>query len=153
MKKKTSQTLEDYVKSLLKLSEFDEEFFVPMGTLARYLKLTPGTITTMVKRFVEDGWVEYQIRKGCRLSEKGLKLALKQQYKHRVIEYFLTNKLLMDHNDVHHEAEELEHALSDKVLAYLDEFLEFPEKGLREQPIFRSVEEYRSYAKKKDNEK
>ncbi len=145
MKKKTSQTVEDYLKSLLKLSAFDEKLFVPMGTLARYLNLTPGTITTMVKRFVEDGWVEYLPRKGCRLTEKGLCLALQQQRKHRLIELFLTNKLMMEIDDVHHEAEVLEHALSDKVLAYMDAFLGFPKKDPHGQPIFRSVEEYRSY--------
>ncbi|MDY0288996.1 MAG: metal-dependent transcriptional regulator [Sphaerochaeta sp.] len=145
MKKKTSQTVEDYLKSLLKLSDFDEELFVPMGTLARYLNLTPGTITTMVKRFVEDGWIEYQSRKGCRLTERGLGLALQQQRKHRLIELFLTDRLMMDIEDVHHEAEVLEHALSDKVLAYMDKFLDFPKEDPHGQPIFRSVEEYRAH--------
>ena len=145
MKNKPTQTVEDYLKSLLRLSDFDEELFVPMGTLARYLNLTAGTITTMVKRFVEDGWIEYQSRKGCRLTEKGLTLALQQQRKHRLIEHFLTNTLMMDIDDVHHEAEVLEHALSDKVLAYMDEFLGYPEKDPHGQPIFRSVGEYRSY--------
>lgn len=147
MGKKTTQTVEDYLKNLLILSDFHEEYFVPMGTLAKHLNLTAGTITTMVKRFVEDGWIEYQPRKGCRLTEKGLCLALQQQRKHRLIEFFLTNRLMMDTKDVHHEAEVLEHALSDKVLAYLDEFLGFPERDPHGQPIFRSVEEYRSYAK------
>jgi len=148
MMKKISQTVEDYLKSLLRLSDFQEEFYVAMGTLARYLDLTPGTITTMVKRFVEDGWMEYQPRKGCRLTEKGLALALQQQRKHRLIECLLTDKLMMDTKDVHHEAEEMEHALSDKVLAYLDEFLGFPEKDPHGQPIFRSVEGYRLHRKK-----
>ena len=143
MGKKTTQTVEDYLKSLLKLSDFHEEYFVPMGALANYLNLTAGTITTMVKRFVEDGWIEYQPRKGCRLTEEGLCLALQQQRKHRLIEYFLTNKLMMDIEDVHHEAEVLEHALSDTVLAYMDEFLGFPKTDPHGQPIFRSVEEYR----------
>ena len=145
MKKKASQTVEDYLKSILKLSDFHEEFFVPMGTLANHLNLTAGTITTMVKRFVEDGWIEYQPRKGCRLTVEGLCLALQQQRKHRLIEYFLTNRLKMDIKDVHLEAEVLEHALSDKVLAYMDEFLGFPNKDPHGQPIFRSVDEYRSY--------
>jgi len=145
MTKKTSQTVEDYLKSLLRLSDFHEEYFVPMGVLANHLNLTAGTITTMVKRFVEDGWIEYQPRKGCRLTEKGLCLALQQQRKHRLIEYFLTNRLMMDINDVHHEAEVLEHTLSDKVLAYMDEFLGSPNKDPHGQPIFRSVEEYRAY--------
>lgn len=148
MKKKTTQTVEDYLKSLLKLSDFDEELFVPMGTLARHLNLTPGTITTMVKRFVEDGWIEYQSRKGCRLTEKGLGLALLLQRKHRLIECFLSSSLMMDSDDVHREAEVLEHALSDKVLAYVDEYLGFPKEDPHGQPIFRSVEEYRSYRQK-----
>lgn len=146
MKKKTSQTVEDYLKSLLKLSDFHEEYFVPMGVLAKYLNLTPGTITTMVKRFVEDGWIEYQPRKGCRLTEEGLCLAIQQQRKHRVIEYFLNKSLMMDIKDVHHEAEILEHALSDAVLAYMDEFLGFPKKDPHGQPIFRSLDEYRAHA-------
>lgn len=145
MKKKVSQTVEDYLKSLLRLSDFHEEYFVPMGILAKHLGLTAGTITTMVKRFVEDGWIEYQPRKGCRLTEEGLSLALQQQRKHRLIEYFLTKSLMMDIEDVHREAEVLEHALSDKVLAYMDEFLGFPKKDPHGQPIFRSVKEYRSY--------
>ena len=148
MGKKATQTVEDYLKNLLRLSDFNEEYFVPMGTLAKHLNLTAGTITTMVKRFVEDGWMEYQSRKGCRLTEKGLCLALQQQRKHRLIEYFLTNRLTMHIEDVHSEAEVLEHAVSDKVLAYMDEFLGFPKHDPHGQPIFRSIEEYRSYIKR-----
>ncbi len=145
MNPKASKTVEDYLKNLLRLSDYQEEYFVPMGTLAKHLNLTAGTITTMVKRFVVDGWIDYQPRKGCRLTEKGLGLALQQQRKHRLIEHFLANCLMMDVNDVHHEAEVLEHALSDKALDYLDEFLGFPRKDPHGQPIFRSVEEYRAY--------
>ena len=148
MEKRITQTAEDYLKSLLKLSNFHEEYYVPMGTLAKHLDLTAGTITTMVKRFVEDGLMEYQPRKGCRLTENGLVLALQQQRKHRLIEFFLTKKLIMDIEDVHNEAEVLEHAVSDTVLAYMDEFLGFPKKDPHGQPIFRSLDEYRAYIKR-----
>lgn len=150
MKKKPSQTVEDYLKHLLKLTSFHEKQFVPMGTLAKQLNLTAGTITTMVKRFVQDGWLEYQPRKGCRLTEEGLSLALAQQRKHRLIELFLNATLMMDIEDVHHEAEVLEHALSEKVVAYLDKFMGFPEEDPHGEPIFRSVEEYRTYSPKED---
>lgn len=140
-----SKTLQDYLKIILIEAQFNPKGYVSMGKLAEKMGLTAGTVTTMIKRFSKDGWIEYKPRVGCCLSEKGSVEAVKLLYKHRVLEYFLENTLKMNWQDVHKEAEHLEHELSDKVLQYLDKFLDYPKEDPHNQPIFRNIGEFKNY--------
>jgi DtxR family Mn-dependent transcriptional regulator len=90
------------------------------------LDVTPGTATTMVKRIGSDGLLDYEPRKGCRLTRRGLVYATKILRKHRIIETFLVEVLQMDWADVHDEAERLEHAVSDALLDLLEKRLDGP---------------------------
>ncbi|MGH4036778.1 MAG: metal-dependent transcriptional regulator [Sphaerochaeta sp.] len=140
-----SKTLQDYLKIILIEAQFNPKGYVSMGKLAHKMKLTAGTVTTMIKRFAEEGWIEYKPRVGCCLSDTGKKEAIKLLYKHRLLEYFLETTLQMNWQEVHKEAEQLEHELSDKVLKYLDKFLGYPKEDPHHQPIFRTIEEFTSY--------
>ncbi len=140
-----SKTLQDYLKIILIEAQFNPKGYVSMGRLAQKMELTAGTVTTMIKRFAKDGWIEYKPRVGCCLSEKGKIEAINLLYKHRVLEYFLETTLKMNWQEVHQEAEQLEHELSDKVLQYLDKFLDYPKEDPHHQPIFRTIEEFKNY--------
>ncbi|WP_020611197.1 metal-dependent transcriptional regulator [Sediminispirochaeta bajacaliforniensis] len=141
-----SKTVEDYLKIILEESGDNSSEIVHLGLLAQRMKVTPGTVTTMIKRIATEGLVEYIPRKGCRLTEKGTYQALTLLRKHRLVEALLVTVLKMDWSDVHEEAESLEHELSDKVVEYIDRLLGYPEKDPHGQPIFRDVESYRAYS-------
>ncbi len=127
-------TVENYLKHILLLSEKGDEL-VAMGVLAESLAVVPGTATTMVKSLAADGLVEHRPRHGVRLTAEGRRVALNVLRKHRLIETFLVNVLKMGWADVHAEAEQLEHAISDTVLDRLDALLGHPSTDPHGDPI------------------
>src|SRR3954447_13889232 len=106
-----------------------------MGEIAAGMKVTPGTATSMVKALAESGLVDYEPRGGARLSSRGEKLALHVLRRHRLVELFLVEVLGLDWSEVDEEAEELEHAISDKVLERIDELLHHPQVDPHGDPI------------------
>jgi DtxR family transcriptional regulator, Mn-dependent transcriptional regulator len=129
-----TSTVENYLKAILIHSE-GETAVVAMGVLPGALGVTAGTVTTMVKSMVAQGYLDHLPREGVRLTPAGRRLALAVQRKHRLVETFLVQALRMDWKEVHEEAEALEHAISDRVLARLDEFLGRPEADPHGDPI------------------
>lgn len=133
MSAQATPTVEDYVKAIYLAAEGPD--LVPMGQVARALAVTPGTATVMVKGLAERGLAEYEPRQGVRLRAEGERLALSVIRRHRLIELFLVQTLGMDWNEIHAEAELLEHAVSDRVLEALDAFLGFPTVDPHGDPI------------------
>jgi DtxR family Mn-dependent transcriptional regulator len=129
-----SSTVEDYLKSLYTQQRGGNEL-VAMGALAGAMNVAPGTATAMVKTLAEAGLVDYEPRGGVRLSSKGEKLALHVLRRHRLVELFLVEVLGLDWSEVDQEAEELEHAISDKVLTKIDELLNHPQVDPHGDPI------------------
>jgi DtxR family Mn-dependent transcriptional regulator len=129
-----SSTVENYLKHILLLSE-GAGGLVSMGALATALEVVPGTVTTMVKALADSGLVTHQPRQGVRLTTEGRHLALNVLRKHRLVETFLVNVLKMGWADVHAEAEQLEHAISDDVLNRLDALLGHPTTDPHGDPI------------------
>ena len=68
-----SATVENYLKSILKLSMECERGEVPMGMIATSLGVTPGTATSMMKNLQKEKWLSYKSRKGVRLTPSGKK--------------------------------------------------------------------------------
>src|SRR5215213_4178607 len=133
-----SVTVENYLKTLYTEQQHaraDGDDLVPMGTVAAAMNVTPGTATSMIKALDESGLVEYEPRGGVRLNAKGEKLALHVLRRHRLVELFLVEVLGLDWSEVDQEAEELEHAISDKVLAKIDALLNFPKVDPHGDPI------------------
>lgn len=129
-------TVENYVKRLyVEQQRIGEHALVPMGRLAELMAVVPGTATSMVKTLAEARLVDYEPRTGVRLTEPGRALALRVLRRHRIIEAFLVDMLGMDWAEVHDEAEELEHVVSDKVLERLDEVLGRPSVDPHGDPI------------------
>jgi len=106
-----------------------------MGKLAAAMGVVPGTATTMVKALADSGLVSYEPRGGTKLTRGGEQLALHVLRRHRLVELFLVRTLGLDWSEVHAEAEELEHAISDKVLERIDALLERPSVDPHGDPI------------------
>ncbi len=130
-----SSTVEDYLKQLYLEQQNAPDALVPMGKLAAAMRVVPGTATSMVKALADSGLVIYEPRTGARLTRGGQQLALHVLRRHRLVELFLVKVLGLDWSEVHEEAEELEHAISDKVLERIDAFLERPSVDPHGDPI------------------
>ncbi len=130
-----SSTVENYVKQMYLLEQELQPDLVPMGRMAASLGITPGTATTMVKALAESGLADYEPRSGVRLTEGGRRLALHVLRRHRLVEAFLVKTLGLDWSEVHEEAEQLEHVISDKVLERIDVYLNRPRRDPHGDPI------------------
>lgn len=129
-----TSTVENYLKAIHHLSTGVEET-VPVGRIAAELQVTPGTVTTMMKHLRGRGLVSYTPRRGVRLTEAGDGAALQVLRRHRLVELFLVEVMELDWGDVHHEAEVLEHVISDRLLARIDEMLGHPTADPHGAPI------------------
>jgi DtxR family Mn-dependent transcriptional regulator len=130
-----SSTVEDYLKQIYLEQQEAPAELVPMGRLAGSMKVAPGTVTSMVKALADSGLVVYEPRGGAKLTKGGEQLALHVLRRHRLVELFLVKVLKLDWAEVHEEAEELEHVISDKVLARIDELLGHPSVDPHGDPI------------------
>jgi DtxR family Mn-dependent transcriptional regulator len=99
------------------------------------MRVAPGTATAMMKALAEAGLVHYEPRGGASLTPTGRRLALHVLRRHRLIELFLVQVLGLDWSEVHDEAEELEHAISEKVLSRIDAILGHPSVDPHGDPI------------------
>ena len=132
-----SSTVENYLKAIY-LGEghlADGQRLLPMGQLASALGVAPGTATTMVKALAESGLVEYEPYNGVRLSAAGEKLAALVLRRHRLIELFLVRVMGLGWDEVHDEAEQLEHHVSDRLIERIDEMLGRPDVDPHGDPI------------------
>src|SRR5687768_13181266 len=115
-----SPTVENYLKHLFAMQQASGRELLPMGRLASAVNVAPGTVTSMVKTLADSGLVRYEPRGGVRLTASGEREALNVVRRHRLVELFLVQVLGLDWSEVHEEAEELEHAISEKVLEKID---------------------------------
>ena len=130
-----SITVENYVKQIYLEQQRTLDHLVSMGRLAEAMRVTPGTATSMIKALADSGLVKYVRRSGVRLSKGGEQLALHVLRRHRLLELFLVQVVGLDWSEVHSEAEELEHAVSDKLLARMDALLGHPSADPHGDPI------------------
>jgi DtxR family Mn-dependent transcriptional regulator len=132
-----SSTVENYLKAIyLGLSELPPtERLLPMGQLSSALGVVPGTATTMVKTLAESGLVEYEPYSGVTLTPAGRRLAVLVLRRHRLIELFLVKVMGCSWDEVHDEAEQLEHVVTDRLIDRMDEMLGRPEVDPHGDPI------------------
>ncbi len=142
-----SSTVENYLKRIY-LEEQAEPgaAVVSMKNLAGAMGVTPGTATSMAKSLADSRFVAYEPYGGVKLTARGRTLALRILRRHRLIECFLVEALGLDWSEVHDEAERLEHAISDKLLDRIDEFLGFPSVDPHGDPIPTSSGDVRQVA-------
>jgi DtxR family Mn-dependent transcriptional regulator len=132
-----SSTVENYLKAIyLGVNALSRpQRLLPMGQLATALGVTPGTATTMVKTLAESGLVEYEPYAGVALTDAGQKLAALVVRRHRVVELFLVQVMGYRWDEVHDEAEQLEHVVSERLIDRMDEMLGRPGVDPHGDPI------------------
>lgn len=132
-----SSTVENYLKAIY-VAETQLEAsqkLVPMGQLATALGIAPGTATTMVKALAESGLAAYEPYNGVRLTAAGQRLAARVLRRHRLIELFLVKVIGMNWDEVHDDAEQMEHVVSDRLIERIDDMLGHPETDPHGDPI------------------
>ncbi|PCF87792.1 metal-dependent transcriptional regulator [Staphylococcus intermedius] len=115
---------EDYLKAILSHDGIDT--YVSNKTLSRFLNIKPPSVSEMVGRLEKEGYVITKPYKGVKLSELGLTYTLDVIKRHRLIELFLIEVLNYTWEEVHVEAEVLEHRVSKLFVERLDELLKYP---------------------------
>lgn len=128
-----SPSVEDYLKTIYHLSEGGDS--ATTTGIAERLDLTPAAVTGMVKKLAESGHLEHEPYHGVRLTAAGRHAALAVVRRHRLIETYLITKLGYDWASVHEEAEHLEHAASDDLIARMAEALGDPRYDPHGSPI------------------
>jgi DtxR family Mn-dependent transcriptional regulator len=133
-----TSTVENYLKNLYLEQHAAAGEMVSMGRIATAMNVVPGTATSMVKALADSGLVQYEPRSGVRLTHSGEQLALHVLRRQRLLEVFLVKILGLDWSVVHDEADQLEHAVSDRVLDRMDALLGHPKVDPHGDPIPRA---------------
>jgi len=120
-----SPSKEDYIKTIYSLNGAYEK--VGNKHIANKLGVSAASVTEMNSRLVKENFVSHYPYKGVQLTDKGIRTANQLIRKHRIWEVFLHDKLDFKWEEVHSEADRLEHASSDKVIERLNELLESPQ--------------------------
>ncbi|HEY1022733.1 MAG TPA: metal-dependent transcriptional regulator [Flavisolibacter sp.] len=124
---------ENYIKTIYHLQE--ESGTVSTNALAEKLSTKAASVTDMMKKLSAKKLLNYKPYYGFTLSAEGRKAALFIIRRHRLWEFFLSQKLGFEWEEVHSIAEELEHVSSKKLIDRLDEFLGFPPFDPHGDPI------------------
>jgi DtxR family Mn-dependent transcriptional regulator len=128
-----SGPMEDYVKAIYALTR--ESDTASTTELAHRLEITPGSVSTMVKRMDAAGLVEHHPYHGVRLTPEGQRLALGVIRRHRLLELFLATTLEIPWEDVHQHADALEHAATDELIDRIADKLGDPTSDPHGDPI------------------
>jgi DtxR family transcriptional regulator, Mn-dependent transcriptional regulator len=139
-----SSTVEDYLKTLLKMEDSDVK--ASTSNVARQLSVTDASVTDMLRKLQKTGLLEYRPYYGATLTPQGRLQALKIMRRHRLIELFLHQVMGYGWDQVHKEAEKLEHVVSDFFVERADALLGYPEKDPHGEVIpdakgYRNLEE------------
>jgi DtxR family transcriptional regulator, Mn-dependent transcriptional regulator len=106
--------VEDYLKTIYELETLLGS--APTTDIAQRLSVAPASVTGMVRRLADQGWLEYERYRGVRLTTRGRCAALRTVRRHRILESYLVHALGYSWNNVHDEAERLEHAVSEELI-------------------------------------
>ena len=128
-----SRSVEDYLKAIYQLTEHGE----PATTtgIADVLTIAAPSVTGMVKRLAEAGLLEHLPYKGVTLTGDGRRAALRMLRRHRLIEAYLVRALGYTWDNVHDEAERLEHAVSEDLIERMSRALGDPHFDPHGDPI------------------
>ena len=128
-----SEAIQDYLKEIYKLQ--GEGGRVAVTALAREQHVSPASASAMVKKLAALDLVEHTPYRGVRLTRAGEQVAIEVIRHHRLVELYLAQTLGLDVEDVHDEADRLEHVLSEELEARIDKALGFPTHDPHGDPI------------------
>jgi DtxR family Mn-dependent transcriptional regulator len=121
-----STSTEEYLEALYTLTQNGEA--ANTSEISKRLNIAPPSVTEMLKKLADNGYVHYSPYQGVTLTPKGFELAAKMTRKHRLLERFLHDMLHIGNDKVHSEACAMEHALSDETERALCRTLKAPDK-------------------------
>src|SRR4030081_829167 len=110
--RRTSAAQEDYLKALFRVCGGAERV-VPNARLAEEMGVSPGSVSEMLGKLATLGLIIHDPYRGARLTPEGLKVAVEMIRHHRLIETYLVRALGYGWDEVHEEADRLEHAISE----------------------------------------
>jgi DtxR family transcriptional regulator, Mn-dependent transcriptional regulator len=119
------RSVEDYLKTVYLLSRNGTG--ASNTEVSRILKVAPASVTEMLKKLAENGYVNYSPYHGSTLTAKGIEEARKITRKHRLLEKFLSDVLHIKNDEVHTQACKMEHDLSDEAEESLCRLLNHPD--------------------------
>ena len=128
-----SRSVEDYLKAIYSLC--DPGGVASTSAIAEAMEVQPASVTGMVKRLAEAGFLEHVRYRGVKLTDAGTREALRILRRHRILETYLTERLGFRWENVHQEAERLEHAASDELIERMAGALENPSHDPHGAPI------------------
>lgn len=134
MSLKLSESQEDYLKQIYLLTESSNQR-VSTLELAEHLHVKPASITNMLKKLSDLNLLDYEPYQGVLLSESGRLVALEVLRHHRLLELYLSEILGFGWDEVHEEAERLEHVISERLEARIAEKLGHPTHDPHGDPI------------------
>ena len=122
---KISENIEEYLEVLYRNGSNGEQ--VSTTKLSKDLGIAPGSVTQMIKKLEALGYIKYTPYKGAVLTDEGMRIAQKITRKHRILEKFLLDVLKIKEENVHEQACEMEHTLSDEAERALCTMLHNPD--------------------------
>jgi DtxR family Mn-dependent transcriptional regulator len=128
-----TSAVQDYLKAIHGLGGA-ERVVTPVEIAAR-LQVRSPSVTGMLKRLGEAGWIHYEVGHGAQLTEEGIAQARRVIRRHRLVELFLTRVLGLDWSEVDAEADALEHAISPRLEKALADYLGEPVEDPHGHPI------------------
>lgn len=129
-----SQTVEDYLKAIYSLGERTADPVTTSG-LSERLGLSASSVSGMLRKLAAQGLIDHRPYGGITLTDSGLTGALRVVRRHRLVEMFLVAQLGYGWDEVHDEAEVLEHAMSDQLVERIDVALGRPRFDPHGDPI------------------
>ena len=128
-----SDSIQDYLKGIYKLQE--QEGRVTITALARDQGVSPASASAMVKKLAALELLEHEPYRGAKLTDAGERVALEVIRHHRLIELYLAETLGLHVDDVHDEADRLEHVISEELESRIDRALGYPTHDPHGDPI------------------
>jgi DtxR family transcriptional regulator, Mn-dependent transcriptional regulator len=128
-----SESIQDYLKGIYKLQAAGGR--VTITAVARAQGVSPASASAMVKKLTALDLLEHRPYRGARLTDAGERVALEVIRHHRLIELYLAETLGLDVDDVHDEADRLEHVISEELEDRIDRALGYPTHDPHGDPI------------------
>jgi DtxR family transcriptional regulator, Mn-dependent transcriptional regulator len=128
-----TDAIQDYLREIYKLGT--EEPRITVTSLAKRQGVSPASASAMVKKLAALGLADHEPYRGITLTDAGERVALEVIRHHRLLELYLAQTLGLDVDDVHDEAERLEHVISEELEARIDSALGYPTHDPHGDPI------------------
>ena len=128
-----SEAIQDYLKTIYKLQA--DSGRITITAVAREQRVSPASASAMVKKLAALDLIEHEPYRGSRLTDAGERVALEVIRHHRLLELYLAQTLGLHVDDVHDEADRLEHVISEELESRIDRALGFPTHDPHGDPI------------------